>query len=53
MFNLGILKYAKYISIIAEVVEAVEDVKEVGGEGVEVRPSYKGKKYSILIKRTK
>lgn len=49
---LKLMKYAKYIEIITQVVDAVENAS-VGGEGIEVRPTFKGKKFSILVKRTK
>ena len=49
---LKLLKYAKYMEIIQEVVEIVENLK-VGATGAEIRPTYKGKSFTINIKRTK
>jgi len=53
------LTYLKYIGDIALLVELVEKLKtlvakdKIDGEPLEWRPSYKGKKFSITIIRTK
>ena len=46
--NLSVLKY---LGLLSQVLGALEATDTVGGESLELRPSYKGKKFSITIKR--
>lgn len=45
--NLNVLKYLGLLSQVLAALEAAQS----GGEPLELRPSYKGKKFSITIKR--
>lgn len=46
-----ILSVLKYLGLLSQVLSALEAADTVGGEAFELRPSYKGKKFSISIKR--
>jgi hypothetical protein len=45
------LKLLKYLAIAEEVATALGQANTVGGESVQIRPSYDGRKYEVNIRR--
>lgn len=46
-------KILKYWGVIMGFISALEASDSADGEPIEIRPSYKGRQYSVKIQRTK